>query len=165
MDEQSFRDLLQSAPGDRLVLEQYADWLMDRGDPRGPHLHAELAVYRAEDELHKAQSELTKHRRRYTEHFDWLNAVFPLRTFSFAAGTIYRSAVPDEPPLVEVGAMVAPDTRIAIVESQKIFYSIPAGHGGLVTEVLFQDKGTVDVGDCLLHIIRPQRNQIPVQSG
>lgn len=163
MDEQSFRDLLGSRPGDRTALQQYADWLVDRGDPRGPHLNAELAVYRAEDVLRTAKSELVEQRSSQTQHFDWLNEVFPLRTFATAAGTIYRSPAPGEPPFVVVGTLVHPGTEIAVIESQKIFYKIAAGHGGLVTDVLFQDRGRVNVGDCLLHIIRPQRHQIPAQ--
>ena len=163
MDEQSFLESLRSKPGDSTVLQQYADWLIDRSDPRGPHLNAELDVYRAEDALQKAQSELTKHRSTQTQHFDWLNEVFPLRTFASASGTIYRSPAPGEPPFVDVGTMVHPGTEIAIIESLKIFYKIPACHGGLITDVLFQDSGSVDIGDCLLHIIRPQRHQVPIQ--
>ena len=161
MDEQSFRELLRSTPGDGKVLQQYADWLMDRGDPRGSHLNAELAVYRAEKALEEAKSERAYYRSSQTQHFDWLNQVFPLRTLAPASGTIYRAAAPGEPPFVEVGTMVDADTEIAIIESRKIFYKIPAAHGGLVTDVLFQDCANVEMGDCLLRVIRPKRDQIP----
>lgn len=163
MDEHSFRESLRSAPGDRAMLQQYADWLIERGDPRGSHLDAELAVYRAEDALEEARAELIEHRSKQTQHFDWLNEVFPLRTFAPISGTIYRSMPPSDPPLVDVGTFVSPDTSIAIIESQEIFYGIPAGHGGLVTDVLFEDRARIGVGECLLHIIRPQRDQIPMQ--
>lgn len=163
MDEQSFRDLLRSKPGNRTILRQYAKWLIDCGDPRGPHLSAELAVYRGEDALENARAELTRHRSEQTQHFDWLNDVFPLQTFAPVSGTIYRCMPPGDPPLVDVGALVAPDTKIAIIESSNLFYGIAAGHGGLVTDVLFDDCACIDVGDCLLHIIRPQRDQIPPQ--
>ena len=161
MDEGTFIDGLTISPGDRGLLQQYADWLIEQGDPRGDHLNAELAVYHAEDQLWTAMDNLAEYRSTLTQHFAWLNAVFPLQTKAHVAGIIRRSSGPDERPLVEVGDMVASDTTIAIIESLQVFYHVPAGYTGLVTEVCFQDRDTVAVGDRLLQVIRPQKHEVP----
>jgi len=160
MDESSFIAALEESPGDRGVLQRYADWLIEQGDPRGDHLNAELCVYRAEEQLQTAIGRLLKFRSTQMQHFAWLNAVFPMQTKAPVAGTIYRSPGPDDPAFVEVGAMVHSESVVAIIEAQKVFYHVPAGHSGLVTEVLFQDRATVAAGDCLVQIIRPQKHEV-----
>tara|TARA_R110002096_G_scaffold136341_2_gene288875 strand:+ start:749 stop:943 length:195 start_codon:yes stop_codon:yes gene_type:complete len=62
MDESSFIAALKESPGDRGVLQRYADWLIEHGDPRGDHLNAELCVYRAEEQLQTATERLLKFR-------------------------------------------------------------------------------------------------------
>ena len=163
MNESLFIDALEASPGDRCVLQRYADWLIEHDDPRGEHLNAELGVYHAEDQLQIAIGRLTEFRSTRVQHFAWLNAVFPLQTKAPLAGTIYRSTGPDEPALVEVGAMVHSRSVVAIIEAQKVFYHVPAAHSGLVTEVLFKDRATVAVGDCLVQIIRPQKHEVTQQ--
>ena len=113
-----------------------------------------------EDQLQIAMGRLMEFRSTQVQHFAWLNAVFPVQTKAPLAGTIYRSTGPDEPALVEVGAMVHSGSVVAIIEAQKVFYHVPAAHSGLVTEVLFQDRATVAAGDCLVQIIRPQKHEV-----
>lgn len=157
MKETSFIEALQDSPGDRDLLRRYADWLIDQGDPRGQHLNAELAVYDAEDSLRNADNHLTRYRSTQTQDFDWLNTVFPMLTKSPAPGAIYSSPEPGAPPLVEYGTFCDRSTIVGIVESQKIFYPVPAGHTGMVAEVFFQNGDFVEMGTVLLKIIRPQK--------
>lgn len=157
MNEASFIEALQDSPGDRALLRQYADWLIDQGDPRGQHLNAELAVYEAEDSLRNADNHLTRYRSTQTQDFDWLNSVFPMLTKAPASGTIYSSPEPGAPPFLEYGTFCDRSTVVAIVELQKIFYPVPAGHSGMVAEVFFQNGDSVQLGALLLRIIRPQK--------
>lgn len=44
MDEDSFRDQLAENPGDLDLWLVFADWLEERGDPRGPYLHGNIRL-------------------------------------------------------------------------------------------------------------------------
>ena len=157
MNETSFIEALRNSPGDRALLQLYADWLIDQGDPRGQHLNAELAVYEAEDSLRNADNHLTRYRSTCPQDFNWLNHIFPLLTKAPLSGTFYSSPEPDAAPFVEPGTFCHRDTVVAIIESNKVFYSIPAGHSGMVTDVCSTNGTSVTVGDTLLQIIRPQK--------
>ncbi|HLU75478.1 MAG TPA: acetyl-CoA carboxylase biotin carboxyl carrier protein [Nonomuraea sp.] len=67
-------------------------------------------------------------------------------------GTFYRSPKPGEPPYVEIGDKVAPDTVLCIVEVMKLMNSVPAGVSGEVTKIFAADGELVEYGSPLFAI-------------
>lgn len=67
-------------------------------------------------------------------------------------GTFYRAPRPGAAPFVEIGATVAPDTVVCIVEVMKLMTSVTAGVAGEVVEVLASDGTLVEYGQPLLRI-------------
>ena len=70
-------------------------------------------------------------------------------------GVYYRSGKPGDPPLVEVGQVVARDQSIGIIEAMKIFSEIPAEHGGLVVAIPAVDGQLVHAGTPLMILKKP----------
>ncbi|MEV7013527.1 acetyl-CoA carboxylase biotin carboxyl carrier protein [Streptosporangium sp. NPDC051022] len=68
-------------------------------------------------------------------------------------GTFYRSPKPGEPPFVEVGDKVEPDSALCIVEVMKLMNSVTAGVAGEISQVLAADAGLVEF-DQPLFVIR-----------
>ena len=67
-------------------------------------------------------------------------------------GTFYRSPMPGEPPFVEVGQEVEPDTIVCIIEVMKLMNSIEAGVRGTVREIVVANAGAVEAGEALMAI-------------
>jgi acetyl-CoA carboxylase biotin carboxyl carrier protein len=67
-------------------------------------------------------------------------------------GTFYGSPKPGEPPFVQVGDVVAPDTVLCIVEVMKLMNSVTAGLAGTVLEVAATDGQLVELGTPLFRI-------------
>ena len=67
-------------------------------------------------------------------------------------GTFYRSPMPGEPPFVEIGQAVEPDTVLCIIEVMKLMNSIEAGVRGTVRETFVADGTAVDAGEVLMAI-------------
>ena len=67
-------------------------------------------------------------------------------------GTFYRAPKPGAAPFVEIGAKVAPDTVVCIVEVMKLMTSVTAGVAGEVVELLATDGTLVEYGQPLLRI-------------
>ena len=67
-------------------------------------------------------------------------------------GTFYRSPKPGAPPFVEVGATVAEDTVVAIIEVMKLMNTVRAGVRGTVVEILSVDGALVEYGEPLLRV-------------
>jgi acetyl-CoA carboxylase biotin carboxyl carrier protein len=67
-------------------------------------------------------------------------------------GTFYRSPKPGAPPFVEVGATVAEDTVVAIIEVMKLMNTVRAGVRGTVVEILPVDGALVEYGEPLLRV-------------
>lgn len=67
-------------------------------------------------------------------------------------GTFYRSPKPGAPPFVEVGATVAEDTVVAIIEVMKLMNTVRAGLRGTVVEILPVDGALVEYGEPLLRV-------------
>ena len=65
-------------------------------------------------------------------------------------GVFYRSGKPGDPPLVEIGQIVARDQPIGIIEAMKIFSEILAEHGGVVIAVPAVDGQLVQAGTPLV---------------
>ncbi|MFF4414335.1 acetyl-CoA carboxylase biotin carboxyl carrier protein [Streptosporangium sp. NPDC001559] len=69
-------------------------------------------------------------------------------------GTLYRSPKPGEPPFVEVGDKVEPDSALCIVEVMKLMNSVTAGVAGEISQVLASDAELVEFGQPLFVIRR-----------
>ncbi len=67
-------------------------------------------------------------------------------------GTFYASPSPEDPPFVQVGAKVQPDTVVCIIEAMKVFNSITADCSGTIAEVLVKAGGSVDFGQPLFRV-------------
>ena len=69
-------------------------------------------------------------------------------------GTFYAAARPDAPPFTTVGASVAADTTVCMVEAMKVFNEIKAETSGTVVKVLVQSGQAVEYGQKLF-LVRP----------
>lgn len=67
-------------------------------------------------------------------------------------GVFYRSAAPDEPPLVEVGARVEAGQKICTIEAMKTFIDIAAEASGVVLAILAENGDEVAAGQALFRI-------------
>ncbi len=67
-------------------------------------------------------------------------------------GVFYRSAAPDEPPLVEVGARIEAGQKICIIEAMKTFIDIAAEAPGVVLAILAEDGDEIEAGQALFRI-------------
>lgn len=67
-------------------------------------------------------------------------------------GIFYRAPKPGLPPYVEVGAQVAPDSEICLIEVMKLFTAVRAGVAGTVIRILAADGLMVEEGQPLLAI-------------
>ena len=67
-------------------------------------------------------------------------------------GVFYRQPKPGEPPFVEPGATVGPDTVIAIIEVMKLMNSVRAGVSGEVAEILAVNGALVEYGEPLIRV-------------
>jgi acetyl-CoA carboxylase biotin carboxyl carrier protein len=71
-------------------------------------------------------------------------------------GIYYRAPRPGEPPFVDIGARVEPDTIIGIIEVMKLMNTARAGVSGEVVEILAGNGELVEHGELLL-LVRPDR--------
>jgi len=71
-------------------------------------------------------------------------------------GIYYRAPRPGEPPFVEVGARVEPETIIGIIEVMKLMNTARAGVSGEVVEIVARNGELVEHGE-LLMLVRPDR--------
>lgn len=67
-------------------------------------------------------------------------------------GVFYRSAAPDEPPLVEVGARVEAGQKICTIEAMKTFIDIAAETSGVVLAILAENGDEIAAGQALFRI-------------
>lgn len=71
-------------------------------------------------------------------------------------GIYYRAPRPGEPPFVEIGARVEPETIIGIIEVMKLMNTARAGVTGEVVEIVARNGELVEHGELLL-LVRPDR--------
>jgi acetyl-CoA carboxylase biotin carboxyl carrier protein len=67
-------------------------------------------------------------------------------------GTFYRAESPGEPPFVEVGSSVEPDTIVCIIEVMKMMNSVPAGVAGTIVEICHENAKLVEYGAPLFRV-------------
>jgi acetyl-CoA carboxylase biotin carboxyl carrier protein len=68
-------------------------------------------------------------------------------------GTYFASSAPEDPPFVSVGAVVAPNTIVCIIEAMKVFTDIPAGVSGTIAAILVKNGQAVEFGQPLFRVI------------
>lgn len=71
-------------------------------------------------------------------------------------GIFYRAESPGEPPFVEVGSVVGPDSVIGLIEVMKLMNSVPAGVSGEVVEIYAENGAMVEYGEPLIRVV-PKR--------
>ena len=59
-------------------------------------------------------------------------------------GTFYRTPKPGAPPFVEVGAMVAKDDPVCIIEVMKLFNTVKAGVQGKIARICAEQGQMVE---------------------
>jgi acetyl-CoA carboxylase biotin carboxyl carrier protein len=67
-------------------------------------------------------------------------------------GVYYRAPKPGEPPFIEVGQIVEPDSIIGIVEVMKLMNTVRAGASGLVTAIHAPNAEMVEFEQPLIRI-------------
>ena len=67
-------------------------------------------------------------------------------------GNFYSAPRPGEPPFVQVGDSVGPDTTIGIIEVMKLMNSVSAGVAGTVIAVLAENGSAVEEGQALIRV-------------
>lgn len=67
-------------------------------------------------------------------------------------GNFYSAPRPGEPPFVQAGDRVTPDTTIGIIEVMKLMNPIRAGVSGVVTAQLAENGKAVEEGQALLRV-------------
>lgn len=67
-------------------------------------------------------------------------------------GNFYAAPRPGEPPFVQVGDTVGPDTTIGIIEVMKLMNPIRAGVAGTVVALLAENGKAVEEGQALLRV-------------
>jgi oxaloacetate decarboxylase alpha subunit/acetyl-CoA carboxylase biotin carboxyl carrier protein len=67
-------------------------------------------------------------------------------------GVFYRAAAPNEPPLIEVGALIETGQKICIIEAMKTFIDIAAEAPGVVLAILAEDGDEIEAGQALFRI-------------
>ncbi len=65
------------------------------------------------------------------------------------AGTFHVAPEPGAPPFIEIGARVADDTTVGLIEMMKVFMSVPAGVSGVISEVVVGSAQAVLQGQIL----------------
>lgn len=69
-------------------------------------------------------------------------------------GIFYRAPKPGEPPFIETGARVEPDTIVGIIEVMKLMNTVRAGVRGQVVAIPARNGELVEYGEALL-FVRP----------
>jgi acetyl-CoA carboxylase biotin carboxyl carrier protein len=67
-------------------------------------------------------------------------------------GVFYRAPAPGEPPFVEVGSRVEPDTIVCIIEVMKMMNSVTAGIAGTIAEIHVENAAPVEYGQPLFRL-------------
>lgn len=160
MNESYFLQKLKKSPGDVPLLREYATWLQDRGDERAQQLIAELDFNDAEDHFKQAEHLLTRLRGSRPQDFDWLNNIRPLFTHAPVSGVFYNALSADDAVFVQLGDFCSRETVVGIIEAQKVFIHVPAGHSGIICDIYVNNGAAVTVGDTLFKLMRPQKEDV-----
>ena len=67
-------------------------------------------------------------------------------------GRFYAQPEPGAAPFVTLGGEVNADTTVGLIEVMKVFTAVPAGVGGVVTEVCVPDAELIEYGQALFRV-------------
>lgn len=67
-------------------------------------------------------------------------------------GVFYPTPSPEDPPFIQVGDRVTPDTVVCIVEAMKVMNDVKAGVSGVIAEVLVERGQAVEFGTKLFRV-------------
>src|SRR4029077_5273233 len=67
-------------------------------------------------------------------------------------GLFYRAPAPGEPPFVEAGTRVEPDTIVGIIEVMKMMNSVPAGITATIVAIHVDNAQPVEYGQPLFRV-------------
>ncbi len=67
-------------------------------------------------------------------------------------GRFYAQPEPGAAPFVTLGGEVNADTTVGLIEVMKVFTAVPAGVGGVVTEVCVPDAELIEYGQVLFRV-------------
>ena len=67
-------------------------------------------------------------------------------------GRFYSRPDPNSAPYVQVGAHVAADDTVCLIEVMKLFNAIPAGIAGTVVHICVEDAAVVEYGQRLFYV-------------
>jgi acetyl-CoA carboxylase biotin carboxyl carrier protein len=67
-------------------------------------------------------------------------------------GLFYRAPAPGEPPFVETGTRVEPDTIVGIIEVMKMMNSVAAGIAGTIAAIHVENAQPVEYGQPLFRV-------------
>lgn len=67
-------------------------------------------------------------------------------------GTFYAAPKPGEPPFVKVGAKVAPETVVCLIEAMKLYNEVQAECAGVIVEALVENQQPVEYGQVLFRV-------------
>ena len=67
-------------------------------------------------------------------------------------GVFYLADAPGEPPFVDVGARVEPETVVGIIEVMKMMNTVQAGLSGTIVEVCVENAELVEDGQTLFKV-------------
>jgi acetyl-CoA carboxylase biotin carboxyl carrier protein len=67
-------------------------------------------------------------------------------------GIFYVADAPGEPPFVEVGAQVEPETVVGIIEVMKMMNTVQAGLSGTIVEICVENAELVEDGQTLFKV-------------
>ena len=78
------------------------------------------------------------------------NAAPGVRIDAPIMGVFYRTASPNDPPLIEVGDTVEVGQSVGLIEAMKVFSEIKSEVAGVVREIVAANKTLVQPGDALV---------------
>jgi uncharacterized protein (TIGR02996 family) len=99
VDHASLLAAIRAAPDDDAPRLVYADWLIERGDPRGELIQVQCALARRPDDATLAARQrvlLTRHRAAWTQHLP----IWARESATFERGFVTSCVVPDEARLL-----------------------------------------------------------------
>jgi acetyl-CoA carboxylase biotin carboxyl carrier protein len=67
-------------------------------------------------------------------------------------GTFYSAPKPGEPPFVKVGARIAPETVVCLIEAMKLYNEVQAECAGVIVEALVENQQPVEYGQVLFKV-------------
>jgi uncharacterized protein (TIGR02996 family) len=155
MDEVTFLRCIREDPDNEHIRLRYLEWLEEVGDMRASYFRLIIERQCVHERLSEIDWQLEA--AEPPIHNDWLDAVFPLCIRCPTVGRCYTIPSPGAQPFIAIGDYVTPDTVVGLIESMLLFNEITAGVHGVVSEILVENRATVEYRQILYKLTRPPR--------